>query len=185
MSSAIMTEKELFDRLYEEEPWLRQYLYYCGIRTEDMDEVLQDIMVTAWRKYHTLQDQSSFKPWLRTMAQRKAIRYHKIRERRWTFHYSLSQLEEEREETGQVIPDGLIHNDPENFCHTEVYQLVMELGCPASNILILHHVYGEQFDEIASTLHMNENTVRSIASRSRTKLRKRFEERGILPYGKK
>ncbi len=179
------TQDELIRLLYEEEPGLRQYLFHCGIRAEDMNEILQDILITAWRKADTLQDKASFQPWIRKIAQRKAIRYRKVKERYWMYNYPLSHYEEYREETGQPVPEGLIHEDPENFHHTDVYQLVMSLGSPASNILILHYVYREQFDEIAATLHLKESTVRSIASRSRTKLRKIMEERGILPHEKK
>ncbi len=185
MHQKIFTDDELLDLMYEEDPGLRQYLYHCGITSEDMDEIVQDILITVWRKADSLRDRSSFRPWLRKIAQRKAIRYHKYKERNWKFNFPLSQYEEEREETGGPVPEDLIYEDPDNFHHSEVYQLVMNLGSPASNILILHHVYQERFDEIAATLHMNENTVRSIASRNRDKLRKIMEERGITPYGKK
>lgn len=179
------TEEELITELYEEEPALRQYLFHCGIHPDDMNEVLQDIMITAWRKADTLKDRSSFGAWLRKITQRKAIRYHKNKERYWRMNFPLSHYEEDRQEAGAPVPEGLIYMDPEDFSQSDIYQMVMELGSPASNIMILHYVYREQFDEIAVTLGMNENTIRSIASRSRTKLRKIMEERGIGPNGKK
>ena len=63
--------------------------------------------------------------------------------------------------------------------------MVMSLGYPASNIIMLVHVYKEPFEDICATLGLNENTARSIASRSRSKLRKLMEERRNTPYGKK
>ena len=100
-------------------------------------------------------------------------------------NYPLSLLEEEREEAGLPVPDALVCENPQDFHDTEVYELVMSLGYPASNILMLHHVYKETFEEIAATLHIKDTTARSIASRSRSRLRQLMEERGITPYGKK
>ena len=98
-------------------------------------------------------------------------------ERYWKRNYPLSWLEEEREEAGLPVPEELIYETMEEFSETELYQLVLELGNPASNILILHYVYRETYEEIGNTLHINPATVRSIASRSREKLKKRILER--------
>ena len=185
MAAAKPTEDHFLELLQEQEPRLRQYLYYCGIETGDMDEVLQDILITAWRKSGDLQDLNSLGAWLKTMAQRKAIRYRRNKERYWKRNYPLSFYEEEREEAGLPVPDDLIYVDPEDFHDSEVYEMVMSLGYPASNIIMLFHVYKEPFEDICATLGLNENTARSIASRSRSKLRKLMEERRNTPYGKK
>ena len=81
MAAAKPADDRFLELLQEQEPRLRQYLYYCGIETGDMDEVLQDILITAWRKSGDLQDLNSLGAWLKTMAQRKAIRYRRNKER--------------------------------------------------------------------------------------------------------
>lgn len=183
MKNDLFTENELLDLLYKEEPHLRQYLSHYGIAAEDLDEVMQDVLLTAWRKAGTLREPTSLRPWINKIAQRKAYRYHKHRKLYWEKNYPLSHYEEDLAENGRPLAEGLTHQDPESFAQSEVYEIVMSLGSPASNIIILHYVYKEQFNEIAATLNINENTVRSIASRSRKKLRETMEERGITPHG--
>ena len=180
-----MTEKELTARLYLQEPVLRSYLMFCGVKSDDVDEVLQDVMVTAWRKYGSLREPDLFPAWIKRIAQRKASKYVRKMEGYWRRNYPLSNLEAEREAAGLPVPEELIYRELEKFTESELYQLVQNLGDPAANILILHYVYRETYDEIAHTLHMKPATVRSIASRSREKLKKRIQERRDMPYGKR
>ena len=95
--------------------------------------------------------------------------------RYWQRNYPLSYYEEECQKTGLPLPDELVYREVENFKETDLYDLVMELGTLASSILILHYVYKEKFEEIARTLGMSSGTVRSIASRSRKKLKEKIE----------
>lgn len=179
-----MTDREtLSAQLYAQELPLRRYLVFCGVEKQDVDEVLQEVLLTAWRKYGTLRSTESFPAWVKQIARRKASKYMKKMERYWKQNYPLSSLEEAWEEAGQPVPEDLIYREMEQFTDTELYHLVTELGNPAANILILHYVYRETFDEIAGTLHMNPSTVRSIASRSREKLKKRILERSDTEYG--
>ena len=55
----------------------------------------------------------------------------------------------------------------------------MRLGFPANTILQLHYQYEEPFEEIARMLHMKPGTVRSIACRSREKLKAMILEEGV------
>ena len=168
---------ELTELFYQHESALRMYLTICGIEAQDADEVLQDVFLTAWRKINTLQDTEAFPAWIRTIAQRKAWRYRGRMMHYWKRNYPLSCYEEEQKEAGKPLPEELIYHQMEQFSDTDLYDMVMELGYPASNILLLHYVYSEQYEEIARTLHMPSGTVRSIASRSREKLKKMIEER--------
>ena len=167
----------LAQQLYEQEAALRNYLRFWGVADGDVDELVQDIMVTVWRKIHTLRSPEALQAWVKQIARRKAAKHGRKMERYWKRNYPLSWLEEEREEAGLPVPEELIYETMEEFSETELYQLVLELGNPASNILILHYVYRETYEEIGNTLHINPATVRSIASRSREKLKKRILER--------
>ena len=144
---------------------------------QEVDEVLQDILLTAWRKAAELRDPSCFEAWVRTIARRKASGHLRKMKRYWKRNYPLSSYEEAREEAGLPVPDELVYREMESFSETELYALVMELGDPAANILMLHYVFRETFEEIAQALHMPAGTVRSIACRSREKLKKKILER--------
>lgn len=171
-----MTE-EFLQRLYQQEGQLRLYLRFCGVPAQEIDEVLQDVFLAAWRSGDRLREADSLGAWLRTIARRKASGYLRRMKRHWKRNYPLSSYEEECQEAGLPLPDELVYREVERFSETELYDLVMELGDPASNILLLHYVFRETFEEIGQTLHMPAGTVRSIACRSREKLKKKIMER--------
>lgn len=166
------------ERLFQEEGKVRMYLKFCGVRARDLDDVLQEVLMTAWVNIDSLKDPQAFSAWIQVIAKRKAMRHRDNVLLYWIRNYPLSFLEEDLEESGSAVPEELIYREMKKFTDTELYDLVMELGYPAANILILHYVYEEQFEEIARTLKMPVGTVRSHASRGRKKLKKRIEERG-------
>ncbi len=172
-----MNQNEFLDRLHQQEGPLRVYLRFCGLPQQEIDEVLQDVLLTAWRRGETLQDSECLESWLRTIARRKASGHLRKMKRYWKQNYPLSSYEESRQEAGLPVPDELVYHEMESFSETELYDLVMELGEPPASILMLHYVFRETFEEIAQTLHMPVGTVRSIASRSREKLKKKILER--------
>ncbi|MFT4692213.1 MAG: sigma-70 family RNA polymerase sigma factor [Verrucomicrobiia bacterium] len=55
---------EAFLRLWtHHEPELRAFVRSCCPRAQEVDEVMQEVSVVAWRKFPTLDDPSAFGPW--------------------------------------------------------------------------------------------------------------------------
>lgn len=55
---------ETFLRLWtHNEPELRAFVRACCPRAQEVDEVLQDVCIAAWRKFSTLDDHTAFGPW--------------------------------------------------------------------------------------------------------------------------
>ena len=174
-----MNQNEFLDRLYQQEGSLRVYLRFCGVPQQEIDEVLQDVLLTAWRRSETLKDPECLESWLRTIARRKASGHLRKMKSYWKRNWPFSSYEESREEAGLPVPDELVYREMESFSETELYDLVMDLGEPPASILILHYVFRETYEEIAQMLHIPVGTVRSIASRSREKLKKKLLERRV------
>ena len=172
-----MQQNEFLDRLYQQEGPLRVYLRFCGVPQQEIDEVLQDVLLTAWRRSSTLKDPERLESWLRIIARRKASGHLRKMKSYWKQNWPFSLYEKSREEAGLPVPDELVYREMESFSETELYDLVIELGEPPASILLLHYVFRETYEEIAQTLHMPVGTVRSIASRSREKLKKKILER--------
>ena len=172
-----MQQNDFLDRLHQQEGPLRVYLRFCGVPQQEIDEVLQDVLLTAWRRSETLQNPECLEPWLRTIARRKASGHLRKMKSYWKQNWPFSLYEEAREEAGLPVPDEMVYREMESFSETELYGLVIELGEPPASILLLHYVFRETYEEIAQTLHMPVGTVRSIASRSREKLKKKILER--------
>jgi len=55
---------ESFLRLWtRHEPELRAFVRSCCPRAQEVDGVLQDVSIAAWRKFATLDDHEAFGPW--------------------------------------------------------------------------------------------------------------------------
>ena len=63
-SNEAMDSHEEFLRLWtHHEPELRAFVRSCCPRAQEVDEVLQDVSIAAWRKFSTLDDHAAFGPW--------------------------------------------------------------------------------------------------------------------------
>jgi len=63
-SNKPMDSHEEFLRLWtHHEPELRAFVRSCCPRAQEVDEVLQDVSIKAWRKFSSLDDHGAFGPW--------------------------------------------------------------------------------------------------------------------------
>ena len=169
----------LFSRLTKEEQekllldqmkagWM--FLKTFHIQESDAEEILQETLITIWSRYDTLCNPSKVKSWSRTILKNKICKYFRRRKTEYARCVTFTQYEEERPES-EPISERLVYEEMKRFEDTELYEMVMRLGFPANTILQLHYQYEESFEEIARMLHMKPGTVRSIACRSREKLK--------------
>ena len=165
--------REILIRQYEE---IRKYLEIFPLREDELEEILQETMITVWRKISDLRDDTKIDQWARSIAKNKLKKLYKRKNRDLERNLSYDRYEGMLSESRPSLPEELIYHEMEGISNSGIFQLVMELGKPANTILILHYVYRENFTEIADTLKMNPNTVRSIAVRSRAKLEHKIEE---------
>ena len=167
---------EILIRQYEA---IRKYLEVFDIRDDEREEILQETVITVWRKIDDLRDLSKIDQWARSIARNNLKKLYKKRKRDLWRNLPFSQYENIDEEDASSLPGELVYHQMESFSDSEIYELVMQLGEPSSTILTLHYAYKESFAEIADTLKMKPSTVRSIAMRSRAKLERKIKEGGI------
>lgn len=205
MKFSALSEAEQFKILHEQYEAVRRYLTASGVSGVEQDEILQDTMVTVWRKIHTLRDDDKLEAWVRAIARNNIRKFYRRRARQREQVWLYGDLElglSERYDRGlagdaagmepegakkEKLKESLVYRDLQGFEDSELYELVLQLGEPASIILSLHYGYRETYEEIAETLRMNPSTVRSIAMRSREKLKVMIErEEGCrYAYGRR
>lgn len=62
--TAVHDPNEGFLRLWtQHEPQLRAFVYACLPRAAEVDEVMQEVSLVAWRKFPTLEDHAQFPRW--------------------------------------------------------------------------------------------------------------------------
>lgn len=132
---------------------------------EDAEEVTQEVFVNVYRKLNTFEFQSALKTWIYRMTVNSAINYAKKRSRYTDRHMEYDGRQDaaapqspaedvvEREGREQMLNDMLAElNEDQRAC------------------LILRAVQGLSYEEIAQTLDININTVRTRLKRAREKM---------------
>ena len=73
---------EAFLRLFtRHEPELRAFVRSCLPRLQDVDEVMQEVSLVAWRKFGDLDDRSRFASWACLIARYEILKYRRAHAR--------------------------------------------------------------------------------------------------------
>ncbi len=160
MSSAIEADADgLRGELAAEVPRLRAFLADLIGRAGDVDDVLQETLLRALRYAGSFDSRAgSVTNWLKKTAVRVWIDRRR-RDARDLLHLA------ETSEPVLSVPDGGID------ARLDADRMLVELDPRDREILLLFHRDGRTLDEIASSLRMPLNSVKSRLHRARRKLR--------------
>ncbi len=136
---------------------------------EDCADAMQNAILLAYSKLHTLKNQAYFKTWLIKILMNQC--YQMIREKKAAVSY-----EEYME--GQFPEEYLAIEDEEK---SEIFLEVMNLQEKYRVPFVLHYVEGYSVKEIAKMLEISEQNVKTRLYRSRNLLKVRLK--GVYEYG--
>lgn len=157
------------------------FVYSVALRTvrsrEDAEEVTQDVFLKVFRHLNSFKGKSAFSTWLYRITVNTAMDRLRKYGRKDSKHVDL----EEAEDTAVTLPEAGKNLDQDVHEHT-VQNLLSHLSPDQRVCIILREIEGLQYEEIAKTLRININTVRTRLKRAREKLaaiaRKKKEVRG-------
>jgi RNA polymerase sigma-70 factor (ECF subfamily) len=158
-------DEDAFESIYRS---FSKFVYNVAWRIvsthEDAQEVTQEVFLTVYRKLHMFRFQSSLKTWVYRIAINTAMNYSKKMSiaKKTTEYNEQIHATSELGETNRRI-------DKE---HNEVFirQLLDALTPEQKACMVLRNIEGLSYQEIAETLNININTVRSRLSRGRESL---------------
>ena len=144
-------------------------------RPEDAEDLVQEIFLQAFRKWHQFDGRSSPTTWLFTIAARACQRMHRRRAGQPLRMESLDQLLPFNEPHLAVVPDNggspaEARVQREALEHLE--QAIPELPADFRLPLVLKDVIGLSIEEVARTLNLKPATVKTRLHRARLRLRK-------------
>lgn len=139
---------------------------------EDAEDATQETFVLAFRRLRTLKELGSFPLWLRRLAIRVCLRH--LRHRK-VEHEVVEPLSEEHE--SEILFHS--HLDPEVEAERAelralVRRMIAELPEPFQVVVVLYHMDGLSYEEIAKVLKIPVGTVRSRLARARAILREKL-----------
>jgi RNA polymerase sigma-70 factor (ECF subfamily) len=78
-SSPRETHEIFMQLLARHEPVIRGYLRSLVSRAADVDELMPDVALVAWRKFSELREPEAFPRWACVIARYEALRFHRDR----------------------------------------------------------------------------------------------------------
>jgi RNA polymerase sigma-70 factor (ECF subfamily) len=145
---------------------LRPYLSKRIYASAEVDDVLQEILISIHKARHTYDGQRPYKPWMFAIAKFRLQDHLRA-------HYAdhlhdaedLSELEE-------MLPEDVTETD---FNYESISAEVDKLPEKQATILRLMHQQGYTAKEVAEKIGMNESAVKVAAHRAYKILRERLE----------
>ena len=146
-------------------PYLSTVLYHMAgnsLPKEDIEEIVADVFVVLWNAGRIDLQKGTLRSYLAAVARNFALK----RINRKMDHTSLEDIE---------LSDGKNFME-ENFHNNYVWETVMSLGEPDSEIFVRRYKFDEKIKDISKAMGLNISTVKTRLSRGKRKLRKMLSD---------
>lgn len=161
-----MNKKQFTEQVLEAEKSLYHIAKSILKEDEDCADAMQNAILYAFEKLHTLRNEMYFKTWLTRILINECN--HIVRSRKKQISY------EDYYEEAQAL------TKQEDY--SEVFEAVMELERPYRVPFVLFYVEGFSIKEICQILNLSQSTVKTRLYRSRKLLKEKLE--GVYGYEK-
>ena len=136
---------------------------------EDIEDAIQETIISAYKSIHKLYNASKIKSWLITILINQCNYIYKQKQKDNTISFDL--IEEK----------NYISDSYQNNSNIEFDSLMKVLNKDERTILLLYYSEGYNTKVIGKILNINDSTIRNIISRAKRKIEKELKEDSI--YG--
>lgn len=143
-------------------PWIRRLVRH-RLNDSDVDDVVQEVLISVHKARHTYDGQRPLMPWLHAMV-RFRLNDH-LRD-----HYRHQAHREERPDPDEWMADVTNQGADREYLD----ELLQDLKPLQQQILWLLHVHGHTAKEAGLLLGMNESAVKVAAHRALQKIRQKY-----------
>jgi RNA polymerase sigma-70 factor (ECF subfamily) len=149
-------DRESFARLYALYAPLVHGILLARVPRTEVDDLVQDIFLHAFKKLHTLRDAAAFGPWIAMIARNRAVDFHR------------------RSRETVEINDDLRGSDTHDSRAKEILELIRSLPEAYRETLVLRLVEGMTGPEIAARTGLTAASVRVNLHRGMKLLREQL-----------
>lgn len=176
VKAAVAGDIAAFEAIYRK---YASFVYNVAYRItplkEDAQEITQEVFITVHRQLAGFQFKSSLKTWLYRVTVNCALNMLKKKKRECK---DVSYIDESYETPDQQnLLEELIKNEDQQH---QIERLLRVLNPDERAAIVLRNIEGLSYEEIAQSLNLNINTVRTRLKRAREKMLKIAEEVKIL-----
>ncbi|TAL06612.1 MAG: sigma-70 family RNA polymerase sigma factor [Verrucomicrobia bacterium] len=142
----------------------------------EAEDITQEVFLRAYERFGELQDSPSVGGWLKTVARNLSLNHLSRYRSRWSFFSEIARNEAD-DEAGEIefASTSDVHAELEAGDRKElVEQALQTLPAPQRVPLVLFHLEGLQYDEIAEQLGVSIGKVKTDIFRGREALRRKL-----------
>lgn len=147
----------------------------------EAEDVAQEVFLRAYQHFDRLRTSPTAGGWLRTVATRLALNHLTRYRQRWKFFSEFTQAEDEESGPGSppfaIARDAGTASDPADR-HEIVHRALMTLPDHQRVPLVLYHMEGYSYDEIAHHLGVSLAKVKTDIHRAREAMRRKLRLHG-------
>lgn len=156
---------EFFDRFC---PRLRAYAHKQGASPQVAENVVQDVMVTAWTRTHLFDpDKASARTWIYTLVRNRLIDAHRASERRQRAYENLH--------ANVTVTEAAADEPDHDLGGTKLRAMLEELPEEQMRAVLMAYVEGKSHREIAEELGVPTGTIKSRTRLALKRLRTMME----------
>ena len=156
VTAVLEGDREGFGRLYDLYAPLVHGILLARVPRAEVDDLVQDIFLHAYKKLHTLRDGSAFGPWIAMIARNRAVDFYR------------------RSKETVEINDEIRGSDIHDSKAAEILELIRNLPEAYRETLVLRLVEGMTGPEIAARTGLTAASVRVNLHRGMKLLRERL-----------
>ena len=149
-------DRDSFSRLYDLYAPLVHGILLARVPRIEVDDLVQDIFLHAFRKLHTLRDGAAFGPWIAMIARNRAVDFHR------------------RSRATVELTDDIGGTDKQESRAAEILELIRSLPEAYRETLVLRLVEGMTGPEIATRTGLTAASVRVNLHRGMKLLREKL-----------
>lgn len=149
------------EQYFEQRDFVRSSIYWM-INSNDIDDLVQETFLRAWRSFEKYEAKSSFRTWIYRIAKNVTYDYLKKNKETEQLNESVIKSNQDSLEYADLIAKGLMCLSVE---HREAFSL--------------HYQVGLTYLEISKLLEVPEGTIKSRANSAKTKFIKFLKENGV------
>ncbi|MCM1273180.1 MAG: sigma-70 family RNA polymerase sigma factor [Clostridium sp.] len=173
--------KQAFNRLYFH---TEQYVYYCimkhGVPEEAATDIMQKVYMAIYENLGTLQDVDAAISWIKSIAYHKSMDYFRSEKKEKIITGQMEMIDSFRLEDTIRLPEDILES---KTMQGMIRNMVDSLPEDYKQVIIAYYFDECKIDEIAETLGISPNTVKTRLSRARKRLQTSIErmekEQGI------
>ena len=121
-------DREAFGQLYAQYGRLVHGILLARVPYGEVDDLVQDVFMTALRKIDTLRDAGAFGPWIAMIARNRAMDFHRRSRETTEVTETMSQTRAEQREAVEVL--NLIRHLPEAYREPMILRFVEGMTGP-------------------------------------------------------